>query len=375
VVLYLVNSSEAPQDAGYLPAEMKILAWLGRPVVVLLNQMGPPRPAPEEQPSRRAGASTWRAPIVRGVLALDAFARCWVHENVFYEAVGRVLEPAKREGYARLLAVWEGNNLSRFEDAMRVTAQLLLESARDTEAIETGDAGLLKSAMKAVGLGKAAQEQLHKKAMKVLLTRLNARIVAATTKLLVLHKLDPGQAVNINTRVRVTSVRAPIDKAQAGPAGGVVSGAATGLVGRSDGRRPDLRRRGAARGYRRRPDGGRRRLGFQPPPTVTGRRAVRGCLPAHSLLVGRDAALPGGGPLRPRARQLRRGRGAAFWQAEVERGAGPHRWGAVAGVRAAPDRRAARRSRWSRRRPTPRWPSCARRWKAQLSARVTPVPF
>jgi hypothetical protein len=231
VVLYLVNSAEDPQDAGYLPAEMKILAWLGRPVVVLLNQLGPPRPAPEEQKEQaRWRQHLSRYEIVRGVLALDAFARCWVHEKVFYEAVGRVLEPAKREGYARLLAVWEGNNLSRFEDAMRVTAQLLLESARDTEAIETGDAGLLKSAMKAVGLGKAAQEQLHKKAMKVLLTRLNARIVAATTKLLVLHKLDSSQAVNINNRVAGNlDVRAPIDVTQAGLLGGVISGAATGL--------------------------------------------------------------------------------------------------------------------------------------------------
>ena len=48
VVLYLVNSSEDPRDAGYIAAEMKVLQWLGKPVVILLNQMGPPRPAPEE---------------------------------------------------------------------------------------------------------------------------------------------------------------------------------------------------------------------------------------------------------------------------------------------------------------------------------------
>ena len=84
VVLYLVNSSESPRDAGYLPAEMKILEWLGKPVIVLLNQLGPPRPAAEEQ----AEQARWRRhldqhPIVREVLALDAFARCWVHERVF----------------------------------------------------------------------------------------------------------------------------------------------------------------------------------------------------------------------------------------------------------------------------------------------------
>ena len=48
VVLYLVNSAENPKDAGYLAAELKILQWLGKPVVVLLNQMGPPQSAYRE---------------------------------------------------------------------------------------------------------------------------------------------------------------------------------------------------------------------------------------------------------------------------------------------------------------------------------------
>jgi GTPase Era involved in 16S rRNA processing len=107
VVLYLVNSSEHPRDAGYLPAEMRILEWLGKPVVVLLNQLGPPRPDELEQ----AEQTRWKThldqyPIVRDVLALDAFARCWVHEDVFYERVGGVIDPAKGEGYKRLLAAW-----------------------------------------------------------------------------------------------------------------------------------------------------------------------------------------------------------------------------------------------------------------------------
>ncbi len=41
VVLYLVNASESPEDAGYVQPEMEILAWVGRPVLLLLNQVGP----------------------------------------------------------------------------------------------------------------------------------------------------------------------------------------------------------------------------------------------------------------------------------------------------------------------------------------------
>ncbi|WP_426211935.1 DUF3482 domain-containing protein [Massilia sp. TWP1-3-3] len=231
VVLYLVNSSELPRDAGYLPAEMKILEWLGKPVVVLLNQMGPPRPANEEA----AEQARWKAhldqyPIVRDVLALDAFARCWVHERVFYEAVGKLLDESKQAGYARLLALWQANNQDRFHEAMRVAAVQLAAAARDSEPIALADTGFLQSAMKAVGLAKSADQQRQEKAMAVLVERLNAGIGETTRVLLKLHRLDPGEAARINARVRENfKVRAPVDKAQAGLLGAVVSGAATGL--------------------------------------------------------------------------------------------------------------------------------------------------
>jgi hypothetical protein len=231
VVLYLVNSAEHPRDAGYLPAEMKILEWLGKPVVVLLNQMGPPRPAPEEL----AEQASWKQhlaqyPIVREVLALDAFARCWVHERVFYEAVGQLVEPASQAGYARLFAAWEANNAERFRRAMDITAAQLLAAARDSEAIEPAQKeGLLRSAMNAIGLRKGA-ETAQEKAMAAMLERLNSQIGAATGRLLALHRIDPGEAARINARVRQNfAIRAPLDKARAGLVGAVISGAATGL--------------------------------------------------------------------------------------------------------------------------------------------------
>ena len=83
--------------------------------------------------------------------------------------------------------------------------------------------------MNAVGLRKGA-EQRQEKAMAALLERLNAQIGAATARLLALHKLDPSEAAKINARVRQNfAIRAPLDKAQAGLIGAVISGAATGL--------------------------------------------------------------------------------------------------------------------------------------------------
>ena len=230
VVLYLVNSSEAPGDAGYLPAEMNILEWLGKPVVVLLNQMGPPRPGAAEG----AEQGEWkkhlaRFAVVREVLALDAFARCWVHEHVFYEAVAPLIAPDKQPGYARLRAAWEANNRQRYTSALRICAEQVAAAARDSQPVTDEKGGFLRGALRAVGLNKDQQGR-QDAAMAALVERLNGEINKATMRMLVLHKVDPGEARTVNTRVRENfAVRAPIDKAQAGLLGAVVSGAATGL--------------------------------------------------------------------------------------------------------------------------------------------------
>jgi len=49
VVLYLANAAEDPRDAGYVAPEMQVLRWIGKPVIVLLNQVGAPRGAAEEE--------------------------------------------------------------------------------------------------------------------------------------------------------------------------------------------------------------------------------------------------------------------------------------------------------------------------------------
>ena len=231
VVLYLVNSAENPKDAGYLLAELKILKWLGKPVVVLLNQMGPPQAPHREQ----AELARWRHclegyPIVRDVLALDAFARCWVHERVLYEAVGALIATSKMAGYARLLATWTANNKVRFEEAMRLTAQQLVAAATDSQVVAAETKTVLSSALQITRLRKRNHQPRQDQAMNALVERLNLGVTTTTRQLLALHRLDPGQASQINTRVRENFViRAPIDRAQAGLLGAVLSGAATGL--------------------------------------------------------------------------------------------------------------------------------------------------
>jgi hypothetical protein len=98
-VLYLVNAAEDPEDATYVQAEMRILAWVGKPVIVLLNQLGAPRePALEAAERARWSAHLSGHAIVRTVLALDAFARCWVQESVLLGAVAGLLAAGQSGG-------------------------------------------------------------------------------------------------------------------------------------------------------------------------------------------------------------------------------------------------------------------------------------
>ncbi len=89
VVLYLVSAAEEPAAAAYVASEMALLRWVGKPVIVLLNQLGPPREAAigagrGAALARASGAASSRC---AQVLPLDAFARCWVQEAVLLQAI------------------------------------------------------------------------------------------------------------------------------------------------------------------------------------------------------------------------------------------------------------------------------------------------
>ena len=231
VVLYLVNSAEDPQDAGYLDAEMKVLEWLGKPVMVLLNQMGPPRPAAAEQAEQerwRTGLAAY--PAVRKVIPLDAFARCWVHERVFYDAIGALVPVEKKLSQTRLVAQWEQDNQARFHAAMGLIAAQVCAAARDSEPLSAASRPIVDTVARAVGLGERASGRREDQAMAALTARLEHSIAVSTAGLLMLYKLDAGSARTINERVRKAYVvRTPVDARQAGLLGAVVSGAASGL--------------------------------------------------------------------------------------------------------------------------------------------------
>ena len=232
VMLYLVNAAESPDAAGYVAPEMELLAWIGKPVIVLLNQLGPPgAPAIE-----RAELARWRSHLashaqVRAVLPLDAFARCWVQEATLLGAVEAALDGDRRARMARLRAAWRQRQLGVFDDAMRILAAGVARVALDAVALE--EHGSFGATLRGVGarLGLAKDDDSPvARGQEALARQLDDQARADTQALIRVHGLEGSAEAKILARVATHyQVRLRLDEGQAALWGGVVSGALVGL--------------------------------------------------------------------------------------------------------------------------------------------------
>ncbi len=233
VILYLVNAAEDPAAAGYVEVEMQILDWLDKPVLLLLNQVGPPR-APAAEAAEEAA---WRShlaafPCVRGALTLDAFARCWVQEDALLGAASQVIAADKQAAMQRLRAAWRQRNMENFRAAAQVLATQLAAAACDRE---TAPPATLKDRTRRWLTGLVSDRNIDdpalEQAMRALAKRLHEAVRNATDALLRLHGLS-GQATDeILARVATQfTVNQPVDVARSGVIGGMASGALSGLA-------------------------------------------------------------------------------------------------------------------------------------------------
>ncbi len=237
VVLYLINASENPAEIAYLDAELKVLDLIGKPVVVLLNQVGDiqtPELANAEMKRWKARIAT--AKSVKDVLLLDAFTRCWVQEGRLLEAVEVALDQRKDQ-FSRLNTAWQQRNQQRFQASMYLLAQRLCRAAQDKEsANEAGWSSKFKVAGVALGkaMGLSDGDNTPKAlAMKALSKRLDTDIRSNMDALIALHQLD-GRAGNaVLTRLAEHyanfNIKAPQSEGKAALWGGVVTGALMGL--------------------------------------------------------------------------------------------------------------------------------------------------
>ncbi|MDO4723488.1 MAG: GTPase domain-containing protein [Comamonadaceae bacterium] len=235
VVLYLVNAAERPDDVGYLDAEMHLLRWLGKPAIVLLNQLGAPQTIAQQDADLRlwSAALARYAPMVQGVLALDAFTRSWIHEQRLLHIVQRLLPAAKQPGYQRLVAAWEAANQQRFADSMQHIAALLAEAAQARQPVAQASGAALpwRGISKILQPGAApAPNAAEQQAMQQLLLQVQRQEQHCHEALLQLHRLDGRAGQSIREQLsHHFSVQQPLDTRRMGLWGALGSGAAGGL--------------------------------------------------------------------------------------------------------------------------------------------------
>ena len=230
VLLYLVSAAETPQGAGYVKPELELLAWTGKPIIVLLNQLGTPRAdaGDDVEPWRRH--ITELAPGAR-VLPFDAFARCWVQEIVLLQAIVQALPEDRRATMARLVATWRRERVATFAASMAILAESLarISSARVVIDESTGGFGsrLRRAAAAALRVG-PKQDDPAVQAQARLGEQLGTEVRESTAALIRLHQLEGESTAAVLASVDV-DLHKRIDAGWAAVWGGAVSGALAGL--------------------------------------------------------------------------------------------------------------------------------------------------
>ncbi len=217
VVLYLVNATEEPEDAGYLVSELEVLSWIGRPIVLLLNQTGGGDAAPEAKARQldiwRRHVERW--PVVEDVLALDAFSRCWVQESVLLERIVDLLPEDRQSAMKELEAAWNRRNLAVFDQALDAMARYLHAATVDNEELANRKPS---RADKQQGM-EALAERLERASGELMVT------------LLGLHGLEGATVTEIDRQLDAFAIDGEdlVDPEKGAVWGSVVSGALGGL--------------------------------------------------------------------------------------------------------------------------------------------------
>ena len=226
VVLYLVNAAEPPDAATYIASEMEILSWVSKPVVVLLNQTGQPQ-APEVEAGE---IEAWRAHLsqysfVREVLALDAFARCWVQEDRLMGVLAPLMEGSRIATFQHIKKAWHQRNIETFRSSARLLSEQLTAALMD--GIEVRSETLLER----VGWQREELNREYNDARQKLASQLADRVEQTTNKLIESHGLS-GAAEKELSQVARDHFHLPqgVNESIWGVLGSFAGGAMGGLI-------------------------------------------------------------------------------------------------------------------------------------------------
>ena len=216
VVLYLANASEDPSMASYVTLEMQVLEWIGKPVIVLLNQTG----MPISVAARLASEKSWKDHlsghgVVRAVTSLDAFTRCWVQEGLLLKLVQVHLPEARQDLASEILSVWINEQRQLLTQSIDILASMLARAALDSEPISSGGIARL----------------VRRRALTALGERFSNAVRRATDEVIALNGLAGASHAELSSTLE--DVRAPGERPdpwRAGALGGAAGGALGGLA-------------------------------------------------------------------------------------------------------------------------------------------------
>jgi hypothetical protein len=196
---------------------------------VLLNQTGPPR----ERAAEAADAARWRAaladaPHVRGVLAFDAFARCWVQEFTLFDTIDDLVPEGSQAAFGRLATAWRDLRMDEFDRSTAALAWPLARAAADRVVLPAEP--IASRVGGSFGLPNPVRSQARTEAVEGMSARLRGDLRQSTDELIAIHRLEGRAADEVLDRVADdVHIDAPIDEGRTAALGGVVSGALTGL--------------------------------------------------------------------------------------------------------------------------------------------------
>ena len=231
VVLYLVNAAEDPVEAGYVDCEMQILDWLSKPVIVLLNQMGSPRGTAVEAGEEKLWENhLQRFEAVKFVMSFDAFARCWIQENLLMKTIEGVLPFAKRNSFDKIWKAWATNNKTVFERSMDSLARQITTACCDREHVSQKSIWELAQYKVSIPGLSADNKREKEEAMSKLAERLEGEVKSSLSEIIQLHQLKGNAATEILQRLSSNYLsNKPVNESISAIVGGFFTGAISGV--------------------------------------------------------------------------------------------------------------------------------------------------
>jgi hypothetical protein len=226
VVLYLVDASQSPAATEYIDLEIEVIEWIGKPVLVFLNQTGQPEPERDQLIETEWRTHLSKHSVVKHVDTLDAFTRCWTEEHHILEKAGEVLEGEKSRTAEKLANAWADRNLNVFRQAAVAMAEWGAFALTDAEPLpQKGISERIRQFISPVG----RSDDLDR-IQRAMYERLAEKTSSTINELITLHGLDGKTATEMSRAGRdEIAVKRDLEEPLAATLGGAISGLVGGL--------------------------------------------------------------------------------------------------------------------------------------------------